>query len=105
MRYFKRALVLAPSLLSMRSFWAVSTAVVMMTPSKSNCAQALPSGKKDDKGEDNIFKIFTDKIPAHVKDDFQDILTNGAGSLKTVFESGVPAQVLFRELSSILKKS
>lgn len=60
----------------------------------SSCVSGLPSGagkKKDD--ENDFFKIFTDKIPVSLKEDFRGLMGDGAGSLKSIFESGVPAQV------------
>ncbi len=91
MKYFKNVLLLAPTLCSFRNVCTVTTVVALMIP-KSYCVDALPSGKKKDE-DDNFFKKFTDKMPDQLKQDVQGFMGTGVGSLKSIFESGVPAQV------------
>lgn len=64
----------------------------MMMPT-SSCVNALPNGKKKDDDSNNFFKKFTDKIPENVRSDVQEFMGASAGSLKSIFESGVPSQV------------
>lgn len=84
---------IAPALFNLRNFGTVSSVALLLIPSKSLCVEALPSGGKKSDSDDNFFKKFTDKIPAHVKSDLSEILGAGAGSLKSAIESGVPGQV------------
>jgi hypothetical protein len=94
MKYFKRTLLIAPSLLTLRNLATVSTVALLVMP-KSFCVEALPPppGRKKDDEHQNFFKMFADKIPPHVKNDFNEILGSAAGSLKSSIESGVPGQV------------
>lgn len=92
-RFKRMALAFAPAFFSFRNMCTISTVAIVMMPS-SSCVSGLPSGagkKKDD--ENDFFKIFTDKIPVSLKEDFRGLMGDGAGSLKSIFESGVPAQV------------
>ena len=91
MRYFKRAIFLAPALFTFRNAVTFSTVAVLMIP-KSSCVEALPNGRKKD-DDNNFFKKFTDKLPENVRSDVQELMGASATSLKSIFESGVPSQV------------
>lgn len=71
------------------------TTVVMFAIPKTSCVEGLPNGKKGKDDDHNFFKAFSDRIPKF-KDDLNGLMGGGAGTLKTVFESGVPAQVASR---------
>lgn len=69
-----------------------------MSIPKSSCVEGLPptpNGKKDKDDDHNFFKTFSDKIPTKLKDDLSGLMGGSAGQLKSLFESGVPAQVPF----------
>lgn len=92
MRYFRKALIFAPAFFSLQNVGLVTTMVMIAMP-KTTCVEGLPNGRKGKDEDHNFFKDFTDKIPAKLKDDLNGLMGGGAGTLKGLFESGVPAQV------------
>jgi len=96
---FKRALYLAPTLCNvcLKSKMATfATVAVLMLPT-STCGAVPPRDKKnDDEKGDDLIKKLTENLPENVRDNAALFLASSGSSLKSAFESGVPAQVKCR---------
>eukprot|EP00600_Ochromonadales_sp_CCMP1393_P009605 CAMPEP_0174953730 /NCGR_PEP_ID=MMETSP0004_2-20121128/19_1 /TAXON_ID=420556 /ORGANISM="Ochromonas sp., Strain CCMP1393" /LENGTH=174 /DNA_ID=CAMNT_0016201441 /DNA_START=96 /DNA_END=620 /DNA_ORIENTATION=+ len=69
-----------------------ATVAVLMLPT-STCGAVPPRDKKnDDEKGDDLIKKLTENLPENVRDNAALFLASSGSSLKSAFESGVPAQ-------------
>mmetsp|Transcript_3316 Transcript_3316/g.5524 ORF Transcript_3316/g.5524 Transcript_3316/m.5524 type:complete len:201 (-) Transcript_3316:156-758(-) len=96
--YFRKALIFAPALFSLNGIYVTTSVALLMLPTAHCIGSSLPRDGKDKKEkekeeENDFFKKFADKLPHQLREDLGGIMGPAGVRLKSVFESGVPAQV------------
>ncbi len=97
--YFKKALIFAPALFSLNGLYVTTSVALLVLPTAHCIGSTLPprdgkDKKEKEKVEENdFFKKYTDKLPHQLREDLGGLMGPASVRLKSVFESGVPAQV------------
>lgn len=96
--YFKKALIFAPALFSFNGLYMTTSVALLVLPTAHCIGSSLPRDGKDKKDkakeeENDFFKKFADKLPHQLREDLGGLMGPAGNKLKSVFESGVPAQV------------
>lgn len=96
--YFRKALLLAPALFSFNGLYMTTSVALLVLPTAHCIGSSLPRDGKDKKEkekdqENDFFKRFSDKLPHQLREDLGGLMGPAGVKLKSIFESGVPAQV------------
>ena len=96
--YFRKALIFAPALFSLNGLYVTTSVALFVLPTAHCIGSSLPRDGKDKKEkekeeENDFFKKFADKLPHQLREDLGGLMGPAGVRLKSVFESGVPAQV------------